>query len=565
MSFNRSNMPHLEYFFIPTGNQAMPVVGNLSGATTAMNVANGQLGAVVATHDTNLPGLAWGDFLPASTSALDVDAIKIVQGTANSANTTNVKGWDIRKSHLESPILKRDKIRSFSARLSATPTYHADVFWNFDAAMAADLTQFKMYIEQRSLRNDRDYGRNVDVTPITYQTPEYSALAAITQPTAHLLQNVLHKVNLQSQAVSTSPRFASKGNKPIIGFALDISGGAGVALGTVECGDVIPVITTMRNGVTLTSNYVADAAFIQSVNDWLNTAGSPITAATTIELIDISTAGTAGTPAIDAFVIMGLDQEVAEAYDDIYSTKVRTDVELADGFRIDPLFSDLEISQAFDGYTSGRQWRIRYDERAFGGRHNLQLTGYADNVLTIPSGIDETLDYSCFIIDVFDVESTLTTQKQTQKRLIFLMSTTCTCVEAGVLGSYDVVALAPNDGDTITLGSTVFENDSGADGVAGLNTGYDGTAADFATTVEATIAGTSASVSGNVVTITNCVNDQPTTVTSLNNVLGYWLDSAREYGNAFSLNLDPRLPGLAPVDGSSDPSGMDLGTGVYFG
>jgi len=561
----RNNMPHLEQIFVPTGDQNLQAAGQLSTTTNSVNITNGQLGVLVATHNVNLPGLNFGDFMPASTSALDVDSIKLVGGTVYSANTSSVRGWDIRRGHNESAILHRNKIRSFSARLSTTPTYGSQAFWNFDAAVPADLTQYKMYIEMRSVRNDRDYGNNVDTLPVTYQSPEYSALAAIVDTQAHLLANLIHKVNLQSQAVSTSPKYTSKGNKPVIAFGIDVSGGVGTALGTIACGDVIPVIVTSRNGTTITNNYIADAAFVETVNDWLTNSSTPFTAASTIELVNIGTAGTAGTPAIDSFVVMGLDQDIGEAYDDIYSTKVRVDVELADGLRIDPLFSSLKISNAYDGGTSGRQWRIRYDSRAFGGQYNLQLTGHKDNVIDIPNGIDETLDYSAFIIDFWDTDPSLTTDQQTQKRVIVLMSTTCTCVEAGVAGSYDVVTLAPNDGDTITLGSIVFENDSAVDGVAGANVGYDGTAADFATTVEATIAGTVASVSGNVVTVYNCVNDQPTTVTDLNGILGYWLDSAREYGKAFTLNLDPNLPGLAAPDGSSDPSGMDLGTGVYFG
>lgn len=559
----RSNMPHLEYIFVPTGNQALKVTGTLSTTSNSVNIANGQLGVMVATHKANLPGLTWGDWMPASTSCLDVDAIKIISGTSYSSNTSVIDGWDIKRPFNESPVIHRDSVRAFSARLATTPTFHSDLFWNFDATVAADLTQYKMYIEMRSVRNDRDYGRNVDTLPITFQSPEYSSLAAITDTRAHLLANLIHKVNLQSQAVSTSPKFASRGNKPVIAFAIDISGGSGVALGTIECGDTIPVIVTSRNGVTLTNNYIADAAFVETVADWLTTSGTPLTAASTIELVNISTAGTAGTPAIDAMVVMGLDQEVAQAYDDIYSTKVRTDVELADGLRIDPLFSNLQLSAAFDGGTSGRQWRIRYDTRGFGGQYNLQLTGHLDNVIPIPTGIDETLDYSAFILDIYDVEDRLTTSQQTQKRIIIIMPTTCTCVEAGVLGTFDV-ADAPDDGDTIVIGSKTFENDEGDNGVGEGNVEYDGTAADLATQIEATFAGTSATVSGTVVTVRNCVNAQPTTVTALNNVLGYWLDSVREYGKGFSLNLDPNMTTLLPPDGSSDPSGMDLGTGVYF-
>ncbi len=143
------------------------------------------------------------------------------------------------------------------------------------------------------------------------------------------------------------------------------------------------------------------------------------------------------------------------------------------------------------------------------------------------------------------------------------MPTTCTCVEAGVLTSIDVADYG-DDGDTFTLGSETFENDETDDGVVGDNVGFDGTAADLATQIEATFAGTSATVSGTVVTVRNCVNSQPTTVTALNNVLGFWLDSVRMYGRGFSLNLDPNMTTLLPPDGDTDPMGMNLGTGVYF-
>ena len=180
------------------------------------------------------------------------------------------------------------------------------------------------------------------------------------------------------------------------------------------------------------------------------------------------------------------------AHDDIYSTKVRVEVELGEGFRIAPLFSEKIISRAFDAYGAGRHWKIRYDERAHGLIYTPQLTGHNDFLVEIPSGIDVTSDYSVSILDVWDDEETLTETKQIQKRIVILMPVTITC-------------------GTGATGNTI-------------------------------------------------ANDQPATLADLNAILGYWLDSARSFNN-FSINMDD---GVAAPDGSGDPTGVQLGTGVYF-
>lgn len=557
MSRKRTNKQHLEYIFVPSGNQAMPVTGNLSSTTNNVNVADGQLGAIVATHDANVPGLSWGDFLPASTSAQDIDAIKLVMGTPNSANTVNVTGWeDGHKGFLQSPIIHRDKVRAFSARVAQGETYNATSFSGFNTP--TDETLYKLWVELRSVRNDRDFGKNVETLPISYTTPDYSSLPTITQPLAHLIQNVCHKINLQSQAISTAPSFRSKGKKPVIAFAIDVSGGSGKTLGSITCGDVI---TVMTSGST-TSSFVADQTFVDTVDEWLNATGTPFTVASTIENINIATAGTAGTPAIDSFVIMGLDQTTGVSYDDIYSVKVRADVELAGGFRVLPLFTEVKLSHAFDGLGNGRTWRIRFDSRAFGNQHNLQLTGYQDNVIAIPNYLDEAKSYSAFVLDLYDESETLTSVPQTQKRVVILMECTESCVLPGVAGTYTASAV---DGDTIEIGSETFESDSSSDGVGAGNVAYDGTAGDLKTQIDATFTGVTSTVVGSTVVVTNKVNAQATTVASLNNVLGYWLDTARVHGNAFNINLDSEiLAGVAP-DGSGNPTGTVPGSGVYFG
>ena len=538
MARKRTNKLHTETIFVPTSNQAVQATGNIgSGATTAMNIASGQLGVISVDHDSATR--AYGDFLQAGDVAGDVAAVKIVMGNSVSANTQNVNPFLPQKSRpfLESPIIHKDNVRSFSARLSALATYDAKVFTGFTTP--EDLTLYKMYAEMRSRRNDRDYGQNVDTVPVTYTTPDYTNTASITQPIAHILQNVAHKFNLNSKAVSTSPNWQNKGQKPAVALAIDVSGGSGVALGTIDCGTSISVMTTTVNGVTSTSTMVADQTLVETVRQLI--ANSSLTAASTIEVINISTAGTAGTPAVDAMVVLGLDNELAHAYDDIYSTKVRVDVELGEGFLLQDI-TEVKGSDAFDGYGKGRQWRIQYDTRAFGQKSLYDLTGHKDTTLDISlENLDETKEYTAYVIDVYDTEETLTTQGLSQKRIVILLESSCTCAEAGDWVTFDLSATS--DGDTYEFNGVTYEDDQSSNGVSGGNTAFNGTAAGLAAAIQTDNAGVQATVSGTDVIVTPCNTTQTTTATNLDSILKVWLESTSlkstnigtEFGSNFFL------------------------------
>ncbi len=536
MAHKRTNKLHTETIFVPTTNQAVKATGNIgSGATTAMNIASGQLGIISVDHDSATR--AYGDFLQAGDVAGDVAAVKIVMGNSVSANTQNVNPFLPQKSRpfLESPIIHKDNVRSFSARLSALPTYDAKVFTGFTTP--EDLTLYKMYAEMRSRRNDRDYGQNVDTVPVTYTTPDYTNTASITQPVAHLLQQVAHKFNLNSKAVSTSPNWQNKGQKPAVALAVDVSGGSGVALGTIDCGTSISVMTTTVNGVTSTSTIVADQTMVETVRQLI--ANTTLTAASTVEVINITTAGQASTPAVDALIVMGLDNELAHAYDDIYSTKVRVDVELGEAFQLQSI-TEAKGSDAFDGYGKGRQWRIQYDARAFGQKSLYDLTGHKDTTLDISlENLDETKEYTAYVLDVYDTEETLTTQGLSQKRIVILLESSCTCAEAGDWVTFDLSSTS--DGDTYEFNGTTYEDDQSSNGVTGGNTAFNGTAAGLATAIETDNAGVRATVSGTDVTVAPCNVTQSTTATNLDSILKVWLEStslkSKNVGSEFGSNF----------------------------
>jgi hypothetical protein len=384
------------------------------------------------------------------------------------------------------------------------------------------LTLYKGGITIRSVRNDRDYGRNLQTLPFSFDTPDYTALSAtLTQPKAHLIQNIVAEINLNSKAVHTSPAWMNNGNYPVLALALDISGGSGTALGDIDCGTSIDVQTITVNGTSYTTSFVATQDFVETVRQWLLLSGSPVTNATTIEVVNTATAGTGGTPAIDAFVVVGLDNEVALAYDDIYSTKAKINLELSEGFQIEPLFTKTILSDAFDGYGQGRKWKIRYDSRAFGQR-NLQLAGFTDNVIDLPlKNLDVTKNYNAHIIDVYDDEETLTVTPMSQKRVIFLLEAPCTCAPAGDFEAFDLSS--SSDTDTYEFNGVTYEDDSSSDGVTGGNTAFNGTAAGLAAAIESDNAGVRAIVSGDTVTVEPCNTNQLTTAAALDSVLAVWL------------------------------------------
>jgi len=536
MARKRTNKLHTETIFVPTTNQAVKATGGIgSGATTAVGVLAGQLGIMSVDHDSSVR--SYGTFLQAGDDSTDVASIKIVMGNSVSANTQNVNPFLANKARpfIESPVIHKDNVRSFSARLSALPTYDAKVFTGFTTP--EDLTLYKMYVEMRSRRNDRDYGQNVDTVPVTYTTPDYTNTASITQPVAHLLQQVGHKFNLNSKAVSTSPNWQNKGQKPAVALAIDVSGGSGVALGTIDCGTSVSVMTTTINGVTSTSTIVADQTMVETVRQLI--ANTTLTAASTIEVINITTAGQAATPAVDALVVMGLDNELAHGYDDIYSTKVRVDVELGEAFQLQS-FTETKGSDAFDGYGKGRQWRIQYDTRAFGQKSLYDLTGHKDTTLDISlENLDETKEYTAYVIDVYDTEETLTTQGLSQKRIVILLESSCTCAEAGDWQTYDLSATS--DGDTYEFNGVTYEDDQGSDGVTGGNTAFNGTAAGLAAAIETDNAGVRATVSGTDVTVAPCNVTQTTTATNLDSILKVWLEStslkSTNIGSEFGSNF----------------------------
>lgn len=432
MSSKRSNLQNMEVILVGTGDQAVKATGNLVGTSTALGIANGQLGILSADHNSTVR--AYNDFLQAGDTAAQVSKIKVVQGTPASADiTTADDGFQAgHRSRVESGVIHANQIRSISSMTCKVPTYSTDIVHTVPAPK--DNSLYAAYIKLSSVVNDRDFGDNQEVVYVNYATPDYTALATV-DPTDHLLQNFVFNMQKQSKLVRVPNTPYGYGSKDFIAFGLNIAGTVGgTVIGTIVAGDVIPIIQCGTQVI----NYVATTAFVNTVNQWI--ACDTITAATTIEVIDISTAGEAAV--VDSFAIMGLDTAQALAYDDIEQVKTRVGINLAECFLLDLPVVDCCVKWPSEGTGQGRKWYIQWKERARMNIFTPEIFPSGDFIIEPPSYIDTTLDYTSYIIDYWDFEETMTRNQNTQKRLIILLPCAITAPGADAATGYTTATTA---------------------------------------------------------------------------------------------------------------------------
>jgi hypothetical protein len=300
----RTNKPYTEYFIVGTGDQAVKTTGNINTTGNAVNIAAGQIGIIAAR---NFGTYSAGDFIAAGDDITDIPEVKIVQGTANSADTSGLLGWfNEIPAFVETPVIKANSIQSFSSRLAPVDTYSSVEIAGFDDP--EDETRYVLNMSQRSVRKDRDYGANVDQMSIDYITGD---LTGIGDPKDFLIQNLAYNFNLNSAVLNTQPSWQpSAANKRWIAFVINAAGAAdGTVVGDIALGDVIPVMTI--NGTAM--NFTADRAFLQTVNEWI-TNSSNITAASTIQVINLAQAGE-GSPATGTITMTN----VTNLEDDVFT------------------------------------------------------------------------------------------------------------------------------------------------------------------------------------------------------------------------------------------------------
>ena len=286
----RTNEKHREVFLVATGNQAMLKTGNISGSGSATNIASGQLGVIAAT---NLQAhLNAGDLLTstnnpagsAANTASDVPAIQIVQGTPNSADTSNLMGWfNEDPNFVKSSVIKANTVRSFTAQVYALPVLSTTQFSGLTDANILSVKDYITHIELRSRRNDRDYGANVEMLNYNVTTPDFSTVT-VDSKLDYLISHMVNGLNTRSRLWKDTDGW---GNKNFVVLGINSSGGNGTALGTIALNDSIPFAKT---GNDTTLSLTVDRPMLNTLANVIDNS-SVLSTSSTIEIVDLDTAG----------------------------------------------------------------------------------------------------------------------------------------------------------------------------------------------------------------------------------------------------------------------------------
>lgn len=361
----QNNKRAVETFLVSSGDAA---IYNTAGSgnhinntsTGAARLADGQLGFFSATDYGTVALNVATDATPTVTEA---PMIYIAQGTADSANPATAQ------ANATYPLVARPYERSgdisSESRILATkqayvaPTNSIWVVGDTGALAtggltAEDNTEYTVSIAYRGYVVDEDF--NPTATKVfkpTYTTPNYTSLGT-TNPLDHLIQNLLWDVNRNSRILALN----QEGNEPVVGIALDLTGTAGTAVGSLSPGYQPLVNTTAgTRGLTLTA---ADITMLQAA----------LPSGSSIVTVDTTTAGASANGA-NAFALMALDRPLV--YNDrIKWRKVRLEVAMTAGFDWQQVYYD-ETEEAFEGEGLGRHLHLDYikthGQRKYFGLH----------------------------------------------------------------------------------------------------------------------------------------------------------------------------------------------------
>lgn len=432
----RTNFLDMERILVGSGDQPL-AQGTLVNNTFALGIEDMQLGVMSADHSSTVA--PYGTFLPAGTTALDVCAIQLIQGTPHSKKITEADiGFQCdHKAYESTPVIHRDFVRSIQTATCKVPCNSTQIVYNFNADHGIPNALYSLYIENTSVAADKMYGDNSHVRYYGYETPDYALMPNIVNPLDHMLQHIIFNMQKSSRIVRIPNTAYGYGNEPHITFGLNVAGGAGTAIGGIVMGDLIDVVCCGDQ----IFQYCADKDFINTLNKWI-VCDNDITAATTIECINLAEAGTDTGAIVDAFAIMGLTRRIAKAYDDVTQRKNLVTVNLSEAFLAQPYPTiDCCTHPYYEGAGQGRDWYIRYCERWRMNRGNAQIFPHGDFNWEPPQYIDVNKSYTSYIIDYIDYEETLTHEQPTQKQAVILLECVCDDDQADAATGYTTSTL----------------------------------------------------------------------------------------------------------------------------
>jgi hypothetical protein len=441
------NKKEVTTILVEKGNLAL-ASGTLNTTGTAFNIVDGQIGVV--SEDAN-GTIARNTFITAGTTSANVNAVRIVQGTPASEDLYNTDIFEIGAPALiKSDVIYKDSIRSFTALKFRVPRFAAFSPAGLVATSVVSNTTYKAYVTLDSVRNDRDFGDVTDVLPVTFTTKNVSTITAANR-LDYLVNNIAYKANTYSRIMRTTAGNAVAGNRDIVTFAVSTAGGTGVTIGSITCGTVIPFIKDQNtlSTSTVTTSITATVPMVRAFAE-LIAKSATLTAASTIEVIDLKLAGT--TSVVDTFITVGLNYKVAAYADDIEQSMTRVDVALGENWG---LYTPTVIRQD-EGTGQGTKWAIDADNRAQLQVHTMQKMPFMEYFSKGFTSLDPTKDYTSYILEYYDVENPLALTVTYPKKLVLLLPATAACITVAA-GETNALALTPTipsiTGDSATISS----------------------------------------------------------------------------------------------------------------
>jgi len=399
MNTQFSGKPKTEVILVAKAGVAVANAANATEnlfdpASLVANILDGQLGIVCDTHTSSTR--AYNEFIDTADDAVKVDTIRVVQGTPASADISTIAPLP----YADKAAVKSYKIQAkngimYTAKVAKSSSSDAWVIGgSLGAITPVSETDYKLHLQFISARNDKYFSvQGNENLSINFTTPDYTTLAT-TSPLDHLVQNLVYNADLNSYAMRYNMPFVRRGNKNFVAFALKLAGGSGTKIGNIVPGVSFPAITS--NGSTV--SYIPNGDFVETIKNVIaNGSTSGVTANTTIELVDLSTAGAA--TKTDAILLVALDHTLAAARDEIVPVKVRLNVGLEYGFQSGVSAAKANLSKPFEGEGKARTWQLYFDNGARLNIFTQQSRMHTEYFLQAPSYIDATKDYTAYIID----------------------------------------------------------------------------------------------------------------------------------------------------------------------
>lgn len=406
-----SMQPRPETILVASADSALASGTLVNSATGVVNLADGQLGLVSAKHGQ---GVAYNTFLTAGQTVSDARFVRLVQGTPGSADLRTNKGNPANDlPYVQSPLIDGKSPVVVTGKVATVPSYSAwvigDVAANAGSINVVDETEYLMHVAFTGVRNDREFSvSGIETLPISFTTPDYSTLGT-TNALDHLIKNVAWKVNVNSRILGATQAAGDRGNRNILALAVNLGGGAGTGTGNsvATAGSQSTAVVDLQSGSgnpvtslpvyydgTNTYSVTVDATMNQTFDNLV--AGSVLAAASTVEVINLTTAGAAANA--DAIILIGTDQELASRVDTEERVKTRIHVGLEYNFNsTNP--NKQEASNAYEGAGQGRKWLLRSDRYHQLNQYTQQNQPRMEYFIQPPSYVDATKNYNVYSIE----------------------------------------------------------------------------------------------------------------------------------------------------------------------